>query len=274
MLQMSKFIWIHSYNFVILFGYTRIKMNINTINSLRRYLIKTPVSISEISKSSKVSRTSIHRFINGDTLKENTANKIIKAIQHVYNEHIVIHDDLNQTKEIDVDASYIIELQKDKIQALKTKIDTLQDALESKQAESTHWNNLNFDYTATVQLTIENFKLSRKITKIDNLDIQSKYLGYSEEKLLELWQVNKIVLQKDWLINQIIDKSSVDEMNKKIKTLPQVFDIVKNMVGNHYIPHPIIYIHKDGHRVPAISYNKIVWRDMVVYSKVEFLGVN
>ena len=169
---------------------------------------------------------------------------------------------------------FAMSLAKDKIQALEMKIDTLQNALESKQAESTHWNNLNFDYIATVQLTIQNFKMSRKITQIDNLDIISKYLGYSEEKLLELWQVNQSVLQNDWLINQIIDKSSLNEINKIIKSLPQVFDTVKNMVGNHYIPVPILYIHKDGHRVPAISYNKVVWRDMIVFSKVEFIITN
>ena len=43
------------------------------------------------------------------------------------------------------------------------------------------------------------------------------------------------------------------------------------MVGDHYIPHPLIYNHKDGSKVGAISFCKVEWLYMRIIAKVQYL---
>ena len=50
-----------------------------------------------------------------------------------------------------------------------------------------------------------------------------------------------------------------------------IFDALKTVGGNHYIPQPIIYKHKNGANIGAISYNKVEWSNLKVVSKVKFL---
>ena len=116
-------------------------------------------------------------------------------------------------------------------------------------------------------------QLSRTIKSIDNFQPMSDQLGYSKEELERLWSIGE-----DWYdfnnhpIEAIIDEETKKKIAQDSKTLPIIFSSLKNMIGNHYIPQPIIYIHKNGTRVPSISYNKINWIKMIIYSKVKFLN--
>jgi hypothetical protein len=67
-----------------------------------------------------------------------------------------------------------------------------------------------------------------------------------------------------------MDDKTKKRIWKDANTLPVLFESLKDMIGNHYIPVPIIYIHKNKTRVPSMSYNKINWLTMNVISKIEF----
>lgn len=73
-------------------------------------------------------------------------------------------------------------------------------------------------------------------------------------------------------IEKIIDEKTSKNVQKQALTLPVLFDSLKSIVGDHYIPQPMIYIHKDGHKVPAMTYNKVEWRTLKVTAKVKFLN--
>ena len=56
-----------------------------------------------------------------------------------------------------------------------------------------------------------------------------------------------------------------------MKTLPYIFDSIKSMVGDHYIPQPLLYISKNGDIVGSIAYAKLQWRTLKITAKVQFL---
>ena len=199
-------------------------------------------------------------------------NKIIEGKGETIN---VKNKDIPIVKEdnkVEVGSDYIIELQKDKIDTQKAEIESLKKALEEKQAESTHWEACEYDFIVEVAISFKGVKLSRTIKSIDNFQPMVDHLGYTKKKLEELWCVGEQWVNfKDHPVESIIDEATKKEILKDSQRLPIVFNSLKNIIGNHYIPMPVIYIHKNGSRVSSISYNKINWRKMIVYSKVKFL---
>jgi hypothetical protein len=171
-----------------------------------------------------------------------------------------------------VDASYIIDLQKDKIETQAIEIKTLKDALRKKQAESTHWESLEFDYIAETTLIRERLKFGRVIDKVTDIKKQSQVLGYTEDELCKMWDIGvKHVNMKEHPIEKIINAETQNEIQKTIFNIANFFDAMKAVVGDHYIPQPMIYVHKQGHNVGAIAYCKVEWLRMKVTAKVKFL---
>jgi len=72
-------------------------------------------------------------------------------------------------------------------------------------------------------------------------------------------------------IENIINSETQEEIQRQVSSLSMIFDALKSVGGNHYIPQPIIYKHKNGASVGAISYNKVKWSRLKVVSKVKFL---
>jgi len=171
-----------------------------------------------------------------------------------------------------MEANYVIELQKDKIEHQAIEIESLKDALQKKQAESTHWESLEFDYIAETTLIRERFKFGRTIDKVTDLKKQSQVLGYTEDELLKMWDIGvKHLDMRNHPIDKLINAETQKEIQRQSLTLPIVFDAMKAIVGDHYIPQPMIYIHKQGHNVGAIAYCKVEWVSMRVTAKVKFL---
>lgn len=172
----------------------------------------------------------------------------------------------------DMEARKIIELQEYKIESQAVEIRTLKNALKEKQAESTHWEQLEYHFICDVTLIRDGLKFGRVINSVTNFEEQSKTLGYTKNEMKKFWDIGiKHEELADHPIQQIINIETQKQIKKSISTLPILFDAMKAMVGDHYIPQPIVYIHKKGHSVGAIAYNKVEWKSMKVTSKVQFL---
>ena len=171
-----------------------------------------------------------------------------------------------------MEAQKIINNQERLIHYQEKEIKELKDIVNKKQAESTHWEALEYDFICKVTLYREGLRFGRIIESITDLDKQAKTLGYSSREIESFWDIGKKHLRmKDHPIEAIINTETQKEIQKQISTLPIIFDAMKTVVGNHYIPQPIIYKHKDGTNVGAISYNKVEWSDLKVVAKVKFL---
>ena len=179
---------------------------------------------------------------------------------------------VKEGSKVEMGADYIIELQKDKIETQAQEIKTLKEIINKKQAESTHWEALDYDFICNVTLYREGFRFGRIIDSVTDLDKQAKKLGYSSKEIESFWDIGKKHSKmEDHPIEAIINKETKKEIHKQIGTLPVIFDAMKTVVGNHYIPQPIIYKHKNGANIGAISYNKVEWASMKVIAKVKFL---
>ncbi len=182
----------------------------------------------------------------------------------------------NQTTKKDVDKmeNFALELARDKIESQKQEIKMYKKALEEKQAESTHWEALEFDFLCNVTLFRDGLKLGRIIDSVTEIDFQAKTLGYTKNDMERFWDIGvKHTKINEHPIEEIIDEETSKNIQKQATTLPLLFDSLKSIVGDHYIPQPIIYIHKKGHKVPAMTYNKVSWRTLKVTAKVKFLEV-
>jgi hypothetical protein len=211
--------------------------------------------------------TKYHQIISG------AGEKVVVAGQPIHIQKGNKQLDIQHSKDsTSLDAAYIIDLQKDKIKSQAMEIKTLKDALQKKQAESTHWESLEYDFVCDVTLFRKAFQFGRIINSVTDLNKQSKVLGYTASQMKSFWAVGvKYIRMSEHPIEKIINKETQKDVKKQMSTLPILFDAMKATVGDHYIPQPIIYVHKKGHNVGAISYNKVEWSNMKVLSKVKFL---
>lgn len=228
------------------------------------WLKTTDVPLSKVSKKTGVSRKTLYNYINGS---KPTVRKL-KLIENEYSSKILI-----KGEDAMMNTNYIIDLQKDKIKYQQKEINELKTALVNKKAESTHWDMLEFDYYVETRLHLKNMTFSRTINEVTNLELQSQKLGYTVDELKTFWDVGvKHKHNANMPIRKILDNETIKDINEKTRTFPSIFSTLKSIVGHHYIPMPVIYVHKDGSKVPAITYNKISWKNMKVYSKVEFIN--
>jgi hypothetical protein len=196
-------------------------------------------------------------------------------IKDFHKEITLTNTDIQLKGDDSMDARYVIDLQKEKIERQTVEIDRLKSALEHKEAESTHWDLIEFDYYIETKIYLKNMVFSRTINEVTNLELQSQKLGYTVDELKELWDVgNSYMFDSELPLKKMLDENTLKDINEKTRTFPAIFNTLKNIVGHHYIPMPVIYLHKNGNKVPAISYNKIKWSEMKVYSKVEYIKVD
>tara|TARA_R100001463_G_scaffold113743_1_gene168889 strand:- start:2332 stop:3090 length:759 start_codon:yes stop_codon:yes gene_type:complete len=244
----------------------------NTI--IINWLKTTSLSISEISIKTGISRNTIHSWINGSSPRRSNVNRVYRE----YKKYIEIenkgtdkmNDSIDRGDSTDTYKNQLIDLQNEKIKRQSKIIEQLKN--DASQKEVTHWDALDYDFTTDVSLTRNGIRMGRTIDDVTNLKKQSEVLGYSKEKLLSAWDIGTPYVKMEiHPINEIIAKETMEEVSKQSITLPIVFDSFKKMIGSHFIPMPIMYIHKNGNIINAISYNKVEWSLLKVKSKIKFL---
>jgi len=241
------------------------------------------MNISELTKEMGVHRTNVYHWRDGITTpKKSTINKLSEilniSIKWEGKDQVDIVDTPIQLKEEKIDMNMnsieILELQKYKITSLEKENQKLKDKVKQHKStpiQESVWSNLDFDFECKVKITFDSFNLGRAILSTTNKEKQSKVLGYSISELENFYDINGTHKNSEHPINKILTKSTVKKIGKQIKSLPNIFESLKNMMGNHYIPQPITYMCKDKSLVNAIAYNKVNWRDKTVYSKISFL---
>lgn len=249
-------------------------------------LLHTGTSVTEISSQTNIGRQQIYRWLNGTAT--NIHDKSLNAVAKAFGKEILktkegiqIHhiqqkeDNIMNVNQHDKYVNILEEAnqyQKEKIERQSLQIDLLKSALHDKEAEATHWDMLKCDYYVETEIYIKNMKFGRSIIKVTELERQSDVLGYTVSELQTLWDVGtKFMFDDDMPLKTILDEHTINEVYEKTRIFPAIFKTLKDIVGHHYIPMPIVYIHKNGSKVPAISYNKVNWKSMTVQTKVEYI---
>jgi len=251
-------------------------------------LDKSSMGVSELTNKLGVHRTSYYHWKDGySTPRKSTLNKLAELLKvklvwdgldsveiaddevQVTNNQITIEGD----KKVNMSANEILDIYREN-RELRTEVDNLKNQYNEKvtNPESTHWENIEYDYISKVKLTRKKLRIGRTIESITNLDKQSKVLGYSEKELLEMWDLGvEHIDMANHPIDKIINEKTKKEIARQSLTLPIIFDAMKATLGDHYIPQPMVYIHKKGHSIGAVAYCKVNWSKMEVTAKVKFL---
>lgn len=101
------------------------------IDKLRVMLLKSHVSISEFSRATNISRTSLHKFLNGGNIRSSTANVIMNALEELHS----LSDLPSTSGNVSVKAGYIIELQRNRIRDLEERIELLKSRIKLVESE-------------------------------------------------------------------------------------------------------------------------------------------
>ena len=230
-------------------------------NQILDFLKSTEIPYSIISKKVGVSRNTLYNWIKGAEIRPGNQKTFINYINGLTNSTSNGELTMNQQ-------SMLIEYQQKEIAELKEKVAKH----KSTPIQSTVWDSLEYDYGVKLSLTFKNFKMSRTILEVSNKERISEVLGYSIQEIDDFWDIGVLYTNfKAHPVDAIISKETKKEIDKQILSLPNIFEALKDMLGNHYIPMPITYISKDKSLVHSISYNKVDWRNKIVESKVQFL---
>ena len=160
---------------------------------------------------------------------------------------------------MEIQADYVIELQKDKIKQQAQEIEILQSYLNNHPIEKIQWNDINphMESIVLVRNVLSFKKMERKMT-IDKS-------GVKLEKLLGLPKGHNYFDDSKWYpmdehpIDEIIDNKSLEELKKISNTLPSLFESFKFIVGDHYMSFPVIYSYKDKRVITQCSI-MLEWR--------------
>jgi len=254
---------------------------------LREFLINCPVSISLISNKSKVSRSSIHRFINGDNIKDETADKIIFSIEN----DLKIKYDYNLSENTEflnkgLDTNYLISLQKSQIKLLEDKIKHLESDLnnvftEKFSSNNPIWKEINYDVnTYQKYLDDGSFRYFESYKIIEWQDFFAK-LGYHGKEGEEVYENHLSFVNKEKYKNKnyknvlIVDQKETSDAFLNLKSTREFFkSATARSVISALETHRVTYLHKDGSQVPAIVSILFNIEDLSSTSKIKFLNSN
>ena len=241
-------------------------MNIDT---MIEWLKKTDIPLTTISKKSKVSRKTLYNWLNGGAIRLKSYQKIYDAYKDdidLINTNIKLKE--GKGKSI-MEAQYIIDLQKEKIEQLEKDLEQH----KNRPIQTSQWDSLEYHMYSVVKVTYSFPNIvGRTMTVLDNRDKIEHYLGYNQQDIEDLWQIGTYYkVFNDHPINAIIAKQSLKDIDKQVSTMPTLFDSLKNMIGNHYIPVPVSFICKDKSIQHSITYNKVDWPNKSIESKTQFI---
>tara|TARA_B100000902_G_C27195699_1_gene856359 strand:+ start:389 stop:1096 length:708 start_codon:yes stop_codon:yes gene_type:complete len=233
----------------------------NTNDIVLEWLKETDISLSTISRRTGIARKTLHNWRTGASPSVSLLQKLTKYYNNLNNNEVILSDDG------EIDKDYVIGLQKEKIVALE--------ALNEKaKMERDIWEMLEFDSMFEVHMKIKGFRLYRSIVKATGLEMLAVELGYTLDELRDdYFCLGEWYEMKKHPIDRIMTKETKTSLQHYTDNFPALFQSMKSVVGDHYIPFNIVYVGKDDCcRVQASVYNRVFWREMKIESKVKMFA--
>ena len=209
--------------------------------AILKWLMSTDIPLTAISKKAKISRKTLYNWINGGEVRVRSLNKLI----NIYKTEIEFSNaEISLDKENNMEAQYIIDLQKEKIERLEEINNQLKQNAYSVQSKK--WDELSYDFYSDVYVTFVPFK--RVVKKMN---------GHGVEQLSEMLELKKDILLKDYFsvgewhdfndhpVNSIIEPNTLKELQGLSVQMPSLFESLKLLVGEHYFQQLITYKYND-----------------------------
>ena len=209
--------------------------------AILKWLMSTDIPLTAISKKANISRKTLYNWINGGEVRVKSLNKLI----NIYKTEIEFSNaEISLDKGNNMEAQYIIDLQKEKIERLEEVNSQLKQNAYSLQSKK--WDELSYDFYSDVYVTFVPFK---RVVK--------EMSGHGVEQLSEMLEIDKNILLKKYFavnewhnfnehpVNNIIEPDTLKELQEQSVQMPSLFESLKLLVGEHYFQQLITYKHKD-----------------------------
>ena len=255
----------------------KIELVINTIR-------ESSMTIQQWADQLGVHRNQVHRWLKGNTeIRNSNLSEVGKVIgkKPSFNDDDVTWVDIkdlpiivkNDNTDMSLDASYIINLQKEKIETLNQEIEQLKKYLETRPIERSSFEEVHSDFESIVHIKFGLNGLKRKMVQWDGYETLGSHLGLDTNKLTEYFDMDVWHPILEHPIDQLIDKKSLEVLKEKVRTLPTILDTLKLFVGEHYIKIPVIYRY-NGKKVITFSSCKILWgtKPITILTKNEIIN--
>jgi predicted transcriptional regulator len=184
------------------------------------------------------------------------------------NEKVSIKDDnIEITRDLEmVDAKYIIDLQKDKIEQQQRELVMLKNVIENQPLQKMKFDDVQADMETTVEIkNIFSLKpTERKVSKAEGYEKIAKIINIESETYK-----NKFLSVGNWHltdkhpVDEVIDKDTLKELKKMTRNLPTVLDSLKWVAGLHYMVIPVRYVYQ-GAYCNTICYLLLDWKSKPV----------
>ena len=209
--------------------------------AILKWLMSTDIPLTAISKKANISRKTLYNWINGGEVRVKSLNKLI----NIYKTEIEFSNaEISLDKGNNMEAQYIIDLQKEKIERLEEVNSQLKQNAYSLQSKK--WDELSYDFYSDVYVTFVPFK---RVVK--------EMSGHGVEQLSEMLEIDKDILLRKYFavnewhnfnehpVNDIIEPNTLKELQEQSVQMPSLFESLKLLVGEHYFQQLITYKHND-----------------------------
>jgi len=251
------------------------------------WLKGTSIPLSYIANKSGVSRATLHNWIKGI---HKIRSRNLERVRLAFKDEILVSLKKqkfklkggikldNQTSksvardsnEHEIDASYVLNLQKNEINRLKEEniqlkndVNTLERVKDKLFEDITEYDLKS----STVLRFITPFKISRIIESCTGIETLGEKLGYSKDEMSIFFMLGTEFTMSGHPIVQILHKETIGAIDGMMQTLPALFNTLKNMIGHHYIPLPMTYVAKDGSHVQTMNYCNVNWKTRRIVTK-------
>lgn len=239
---------------------------------LAKFLDMSPGSVYKYEKGQHVPRVDIlekmEAFVNQTTEIKS------KGELRMNNSKFIISTENNKKQENHIDANYVVGLQKNEIERLNSEVEELNNTVEqyNRYNKQSYDEITDYDSETKTQMIFSLSGVSRTMLSMSNLDLFAKNLGYKLDELSCYLLLGEEFKMNEHPIEKLLHKNSIKLIDSLLKSLPKAFNILKGMVGCHYIPINLSYIHKKGHLVHTMNYCSANWSTKVVSTKTKFLN--
>jgi len=215
----------------------------NTDKQILKWLKTTAIPFTDISKKTNISRSTLYNWIEGKPIRKRNKDKFL----NIYSKEIQITNTNIEIQGVtNMDAQYVIDLQKDKIIQQEKELLMYKDYVNKQPLHKMQFDKIVPDMSSTIYIrNLFNLKpLEMKITDLKGVEKIVDVLKIPNGK--SYFCPNEWFRFKDHPSKKIISDDSNKRIEEIKRTLPSLFESVKFMVGLHYMTFPVTYLYNNN----------------------------
>ena len=204
------------------------------------WLRKTEIPLTTIAKKTNISRKTLYNWINGSEVRKRSYLKMYDIYKHDIE---LNNKEINISKGGNMDAQYIIDLQKEKIERLENEIN---------EHECVYGGGIQSDIVFDFQikfnwsLKVPGFKVKYLSQDSDMISLMAKKLGYTESEMIEILQIDELVEYKNHKIHRLRTEDQKKEMLGIMDNFMNAYRAIKVNTTMLVAEIPVAYTHKNG----------------------------